>query len=36
VVGKAELADFHAEVDRLRQRADRLYARAQQLAEQTK
>ena len=32
VVGKAELADFHAEVDRLRQRADRLQARAEQLA----
>jgi len=32
VVGKAELADFHGEVDHLRQRADRLQARAEQLA----
>ena len=32
VVGKAELADFHAEVDRLRQRADRLQARTERLA----
>jgi ubiquinone biosynthesis protein UbiJ len=36
VVGKAELADFHAEVDRLRQRADRLQARARNLAERMK
>lgn len=36
VVGKAELADFHTEVDRLRQRADRLQARARNLAERMK
>lgn len=36
VVGKAELADFHAEVDRLRQHADRLQARARNLAERMK
>lgn len=36
VVGKAELADFHADVDRLRQRADRLQARARNLAERMK
>jgi len=34
VVGKAELADFHAEVDRLRQRGDRLQARVARLLDQ--
>lgn len=34
VVGKAELADFHTEVDRLRQRGDRLQARVKRLLDQ--
>ncbi len=34
VVSKAELADFHAEVDGLRQRGDRLQARVKRLQDQ--